>query len=119
MPSLKRHEGYLMMDNRAAPVPDEVLRAAGLPAEAGRGLYECGVITCSHCQVQVIVNPLRTRERAYCRKCDHYICDNCGAAYGASGGECKPFRKIIDEVQEQAALNEQRAQRGIILLPPE
>jgi len=112
MPSKKRHEGYLLVDNRHAPVPEELLRAKNIPVEMAKGVFESGVITCSHCQRQVIVNPLRTRERAYCRKCDHYICDLCGAEYGRTGGECKNMKKTLDDLQEQAALAEQRARLG-------
>lgn len=109
MTSKRSHEGYLLIDNRNNEgVPDELLRAAGMPIGSGRGLFETKTITCSHCQVVVVLNPLRNRDRAYCRKCDHYICDKCGAAYGLSGGECFPYKKKVDEIQEQAALDEQR-----------
>jgi hypothetical protein len=74
-------EGYFMRDHRAA----------------GGALVETGIVTCSHCQTGVIVNPDRTRIRAYCRKCDHYICDGCEAIRIASGGECKTFKQIMDE----------------------
>jgi hypothetical protein len=47
--SKRAHEGYLMRDHRAG----------------GGALFEAPVITCSHCQRGVIVNPGRTRERAY------------------------------------------------------
>lgn len=105
MHSKRSLEGYLLMDNRESPgVPDAVLQAVdpALPLGAGRGLFEAPTITCSHCQRVVIMNPLRTRERAYCAKCDHYLCDECGAALTASG-VCRPFTQIIEEVQEQAA----------------
>ena len=84
MKSKRQTEGYFMSDHRAAPaVEDAVVLAAGLPAGAGRGLFEAPTYTCSHCQVVVIVNPKRNRERAYCRGCDHMICDSCGVARGA------------------------------------
>jgi hypothetical protein len=104
MHSKRSHEGYLMIDNRESPgVSDEALRAMGpaLPPGAGRGMFEAPTITCSHCQTVLIVNPLRTRERAYCAKCDHYICDGCGTVLAASG-VCRPFAQIIAETQEAA-----------------
>ncbi len=108
MTSKRDLEGYFMMDHRHAnPVPDHLLRAAGLPANAGRGLFEAPSYTCSHCQRQVIVNPDRSRERAYCRGCDHYICDECGARRALTL-ECKTFKQIVDEVLTAAELNTRR-----------
>ena len=123
MPSLKRHEGYLLMDHRAgAGISDALVAlAAGpqaeMPVGAGKGLFECATYTCSHCQVVVVINPLRTRERAYCRKCDHRICDTCGAIAASNGGECKTFKELVEEVQEKAALEIQAQDRGIIISP--
>jgi len=112
MKSKRSHEGYLLIDNRNGPgLTDEQAQAAGLPVGAGRGMFESPTYTCSHCQVVVILNPLRTRERAYCAKCDHYICDRCGVAK-AQTGECRTVKQLIDELQEQAV---QAQQRGIIL----
>ena len=116
MSSKRRHEGYLLMDNRDSPgISDELIRAVGppLPPGAGRGVFEAPTITCSHCQVVVVLNPARVRDRAYCAKCDHYVCDLCGAAL-AQTGVCKPFAQVIEEVQEQAARD---AQRGNLILP--
>ncbi len=104
MRSLRRHEGYLLMDNRESPgVSDAMLRTVSppLPPGAGGGIFEAPTITCSHCQRVVILNPLRTRDRTYCRKCDHYVCDGCGVILAASG-TCRPFKQIIDEVMEKA-----------------
>jgi hypothetical protein len=53
---------------------------------------------------------MRNRERAYCRKCDHYICDGCGAS-AAQTGICKPFKQVLDEQQDEAL----RTHNGIIL----
>ncbi len=94
-----------MIDNRFTPgVAPEIVRACGLPNEAGFGLFEAATSTCSHCHAIVVMNPQRTRERAYCRKCDHYICDRC-AGIMAVTLECMTFKQIIDEVQEAAAKN--------------
>ncbi len=99
-------EGYLMIDHRASPgLPADFfhkigLAAVALPAVGEGAMYECPTMTCVHCNAVVILNPLRTRPRGYCRRCDDYVCDSpvCSA-------ECRPFEQIIDEVQEGKSLN--------------
>ena len=56
-----KRESFLIVDDRLS----------------GGGLFEAATTTCSHCQRIVVLNPDRTRERGYCRKCVHYICDEC------------------------------------------
>lgn len=95
MLSKRNLEGYLMVDHRATNEPGMF-----------RGMFEAAVITCSHCQRQMIRNPARTRERAWCWGCDSYICDTCGIARTATG-ECKTFKQVMDEfeakiIKEQA-----------------
>lgn len=51
---------------------------------------EADTSTCSHCQRVVVLNSDRSRPRGYCRKCDHYVCDQC------DGGECSPFARILE-----------------------
>lgn len=115
MSSKRSHEGYLLMDHRAGdPVPDELVRDADLPPGAGRGLFEAATYTCSHCQFVVVIEPKRTRERAYCRRCDHFICDGCGAIY-AQNKICKTFKQIVEETLEAA--EKQAVSVPIILLP--
>lgn len=80
----------------------EVVHHAGLPPGAGRGVFEAATYTCTHCCRVVVINPIRTRDRVWCAKCDRYICDDCGAAMAASG-VCRPFSKVVDEVQELAS----------------
>jgi uncharacterized paraquat-inducible protein A len=82
--SKRSQEGWLMIDNRAS----------------GEGMVESATITCSHCQTVVVLNPLRTRERGYCRKCDHYICDNPACHF-----ECVPINKVFDDLQQLAVKN--------------
>lgn len=112
MSSKRSKEGYLMIDHRAThmPVPEDLLRQSGLPREAGIGLFETATYTCSHCQYVVIMNPNRTRERAYCRGCDSYICDPCGAKRAADFS-CKTYKQVVDEVMQKA----QALESGIIL----
>lgn len=96
--SLRRHEGHLMIDHRACEgIPDQLAVASGLPPGAGKGLFESACYTCSHCQRIQILNPDRSRERAYCRGCDHLICDRCGLER-ARTGQCKTYAQKIDEL---------------------
>jgi len=106
--SKRSYEGYLMIDHRFSPgLTEAEAVAAGLPKEAGKGLYECPTFTCSHCERIVIMNPSRTRERGYCRKCDHYVCDECEAKRVATG-VCRPYKAVVAE-----ALN--AADRGTLI----
>jgi len=98
MHSKRSLEGYLIVDNRHAPVPKHPTREF---IGAGQAVTELPTVTCSHCHAQLIVNPLRTRERPYCRKCDHYLCDGC-AAVATLTGECTPMTKTLDLAQERA-----------------
>lgn len=80
-----RTGGYLMIDNRLA----------------GGGLGEADTSTCSHCQRIVVLNPDRTRERGFCPKCSHYICDECVGVMHQTL-TCVPIAKVFDELQEGA-----------------
>jgi hypothetical protein len=102
MTSKRSHEGYLMIDHREVD--------SALPPGTNR-LIEVPTYTCSHCQTVVVLNPQRTRERAYCSGCDHYLCDSCGTIKNVTG-KCRTFKQIMDEVQENAVRQEQ----SIILL---
>lgn len=114
MSSLKKNEGYLMIDNRMSEgISREAALAAGLPVEAATGLYESATYTCNHCNGVVVMNPNRTRERAYCRGCDHRLCDACGVIRAATM-QCRPIQKIIDEVLTEA--EKQASKASLILL---
>jgi hypothetical protein len=79
-----RDGGYLLVDNRVSGGP----------------VHEAATSTCTHCQRIIILNPLRMRERHYCRKCDHLICDAC-ALLMKIGHPCRPMKQILDELQER------------------
>lgn len=113
MKSLRSHEGYIYVDNRNAPVDDATMVAAGYPVGAGRGMYESATYTCSHCNRVVVIEPKRTRERGYCRKCSQRICDPCNELK-AKNFECITVKEIIDHVQESA---ERQADVSSIILP--
>ena len=108
-------EGYLLVDHRASPgLPENVARFAGYdPAHCGEGkLFEAATMTCSHCKVSVVKNPLRTRERSKCSKCGwHYICDICAADMDRPDYSHLPYDKLRDETLEMGM-------RGLILGSP-
>lgn len=80
MNSLKRHEGWLLIDHSASPgIPADIARRIGYaPEDVAEGaVFETATLTCKHCKTSYIKNRFRIRPREYCRKCDHYICDGC------------------------------------------
>lgn len=103
MKSKRSHEGELLLDHRYSPglTPEE---AKGLPFGAGQGLYEAPTKTCSHCQTVMIINPDRQRERGWCSKCDHYICDNC-ATILTQTLTCVTMRQKFDELNDRIEKN--------------
>ena len=97
--------GYLQIDHRDSPGLTEAQIAgtgSPLPLNAGRSNFEADVVSCRHCQTMIMLNPFRQRERHMCYGCGRYICDNCYLTYKISG-ICKPFSKVIEELQEAAA----------------
>jgi hypothetical protein len=100
METLKRHEGYMYIDNRNNEgVDDATMVALGYPVGAGKGVYESATYTCSHCNAIVIIEPKRTRERGFCRGCGQRICDACNVIR-AQTMECASFIAKISEMQE-------------------
>lgn len=118
MKSQASKQGYVMIDHRASPgITAEFIRSCGKdPADfliVGEGqMAEGATCTCSHCQKVTILSPTRKRDRGYCPKCDHYVCDGCETIRVLTG-ECGLMRKKIEVAQEEAFLQEQRS--GIIL----
>lgn len=97
--------GYLMLDNRNNQgMSEEATIKAGLPIIAQSGLFEASTITCNHCNVIVVINPERTRERPFCVKCNHYICDKCKSIQVVTG-ECRTMAQVLDEYE--ASLSKQ------------
>mgnify|MGYP001252610740 FL=1 len=104
MKSLRSHEGYFLIDHRDSPgVSDEVMVAQGMPPGSGHHIFESATFTCSHCQAVVVMHPDRSRDRGYCRKCDHLICDGCETAKAVSGGECRSFKRLVDNILNDIA----------------
>lgn len=103
MSSIKKYEGLISVDHRDSPgLTPEQANAAGMPVGcSGRGHAELPAYTCSHCTKVVIFNPLRTRAREWCAKCDRIICDECSRLLAATG-ECWSFEKFTDVFLDQA-----------------
>jgi hypothetical protein len=98
--SLKAGSGYLLIDHSDSPglTPEDVAHVPGAIA-VGKGIkHERDVQQCTHCQRQVVLEPLRTRDRGFCPKCNHYICDGC-EAIRAKSGACVPFKQVLDRAQ--------------------
>ena len=95
---MKQREGWLLVDNRHAAVPMEVIAASGQRNVVGGSarLLEVATLTCSHCQTQLIRNPERMRDRAWCSRCDKYVCDGCKYIVDKTG-VCVPMAKFIED----------------------
>lgn len=99
MRSKRSNEAYILIDHRNSPgITPEFLRANKLDGPAvGAGVtYESAVTVCHCCQRDIILNPNRTRERAWCMLHDAYLCDGCDAARTVAGGSCVPYTQKIE-----------------------
>lgn len=100
MKNLSRsREGYLLIDHRATGIIEGVTSK----------IAEYATLTCSHCHKQLIINPARNRERSYCPKCDHYICDECNIIRVASGYICMQLTAVFDQIRNRSILAAQRS----------
>ena len=102
--SKKSYDGYLMVDHRSSPgIPEDLANKLGLDPLHSRGgaLAEYATTGCPHCGAHVIFNPQRTRDRAWCSKCDRYICDWCDAARKEAGYEHRTFNEVADLVRDK------------------
>lgn len=102
--SLAHGAGYVIVDHRESPglTPADVAHVPGAAAVAGGAVLERDVMTCSHCQRGVLLNPGRVRARAVCPKCHAYLCDGCEAIRVAAGGTCVPFAQVLERASAVA-----------------
>lgn len=108
MKTKNAHYGELMIDHRSGPgLPEDFYRAMGvdLPRTPGGTVIEVKTITCSHCNTVFVINPLRQRERSYCGKCDHYICDACDFVSRQPDYVHLSFEGRVEVVLESATRN--------------
>lgn len=112
---MAQRTGYLMVDHRFSPgLPEDVARASGYdPKFCGEGkLFEADTLTCAHCKNTWVKNPLRTRERPKCHKCNyHYICDGCAVAMNDPLYSHLPYERLVDLTLDHAA-------KGVVLGTP-
>lgn len=101
MRSKRSLEGYVMIDHRESPgiTPEDVAHIPNAIAVGKGQLFESPFVNCGHCPCIIVLNPNRSRERGYCRKCDEYLCDLCTAALWQTG-VCKTHIQQIEEVYE-------------------
>lgn len=102
--SLSSGAGYLQIDHRDSPGirPEDVAHVPGIEAVGPGQNFETGTLRCNHCATTVVLNPQRKRPRAYCPKCDHYICDSCDHIR-VKTGECKPIMAQLQTAYDIAA----------------
>lgn len=114
MTSKRAREGYICVDHRWSPgLPDDVAASVDMLGY-NRDLYESAVARCNHCEAQVVLNPKRSRERGYCRRCDSYLCDACEFERTRTL-QCVPFEKKVEEMLKAAV--QQAPEAPKILLP--
>ena len=51
-------------------------------------VYEADLLTCGHCNKQMLKNPHRKRDREWCFSCDRYLCD-------APNGGCAALKYVV------------------------
>lgn len=97
--SLRAGAGYLQIDHRDSPglSPSDVAGIPGAMVAPGGAVTERDLKQCNHCQRGIVLHPLRIRDRGYCPKCDHYVCDRC-EAIRVKTGDCVPMVKILEHV---------------------
>jgi predicted O-linked N-acetylglucosamine transferase (SPINDLY family) len=116
--SLKHGAGFLSIDHRDSPglSARDVAHVPGAVAVGAGRLYERDVKVCTHCQRAIVLEPLRTRDRGYCNKCDHYICDHC-EAIRVKTGACIPFLQTLDRMQALAEQGNPLASHDLLASP--
>jgi hypothetical protein len=100
--SKKSRDGEILVDHRASPgIPAEIARRLGYaPEQVKEGaIFEAPTLGCPHCGSCVVMNPLRTRERAHCYQCNAYICDGCDAVRR----EPNYVHMTIEQIKEMVA----------------
>lgn len=105
MKTKRSNAGELIIDHRCSPgITPEFAAANGLsiPVVGAGRVYETGLLNCRHCGNDVLLHPMRTRERAWCMSCDAYICDDCGVRSRHPEYVHKTMQQIIAELFELA-----------------
>ena len=77
---------------------------------------ELPTLTCCHCGRIVVLNPNRQRQRNWCMKCDHYVCD-----LKFCIEDCNPIQQALELASEYDKEGHNflgRGQQGEILFDP-
>lgn len=95
-------EGYVEIDHSNSPgiTAEQAASIGSKLVVPGGTVFKSATITCSHCKRVVILNPDRSRNRGYCRKCDHAICDRCSLLMKL-GHPCRPFDRLIEDLNSK------------------
>lgn len=103
--SKRKYEGLLIIDHKESPgITPEQARGVGPAVGKGQKL-ETPTYTCVHCQRVVVMNPLRTRARVFCQKCDDYVCDECEAVRVLNPDILhRSFTQVMEDAQNAGAL---------------
>lgn len=101
MGSLKRGDGEVEINHQFSPgLTAEEMRLFGMPGVPGHegSSARLATVSCKHCGGVWLVNYYRTRERHYCRLCDHYLCDLCKAAASEPGYVHRTIDELTDMI---------------------
>lgn len=112
-------EGEILIDHKSGPgLPEEVARFIGVDPQYVRSgaTYESAIVTCSHCQVSVLMNPERTRERGWCSYCDKYLCDECTFILSRTR-ECRNVQRVFDTLDDLIAKHGESAVENPLINP--
>lgn len=96
-------EGVVLIDHRDSPgITPQFAQANKVkgPVVGKNTTYESAFVVCHSCCRDVVLNPNRSRERAYCWAHDAYLCDECGAAQKA-GAVCISYSQRLAQAYEK------------------
>jgi len=111
---MPKGEGYAFFDHRFSPGMSNhrLGRQFGEKAFAEGKVLEATILTCRHCKIPQIMNPLRVRERHTCPKCaNRYICDLCYADTKRPDYVHVPWDQLVDKAKDAEA-------KGVVLGSP-
>ena len=96
--SKREAEGYLLVDHTDSPgiSAEQAASVRSHLVVPGGTKLETATYNCTNCERMIVLNPLRTRERFYCQKCDGYHCDDCALITKVTG-ICKTMKQVVEE----------------------
>ena len=95
-------QGEILIDHSDSPgLTPEWAAANGVtgPIVAGGKKYESGTKMCSHCGSHVLMHPMRSRPREWCRPCDAFLCEPCGLERKLNpSAPHRSYRQVLGEL---------------------